>query len=394
MKVKHIILFLLIIMLLIPTAISCGSKDNAITSNLRVARSNLVNSDGWAYYRNAAGVYKIRPDGTDKTLVLDIPPLLWQVYEDRIYYIPFENIDGIYMPHEAYGMYISDEEEDEIYYSIYSCNTDGSDNEFICKTPLTVPSETRTRLNVAHGWIYLGFERDGKVGNYDLYRINVDGTGMTMVNPGEECFFDFSIDDDGWIYYITIGGYEGKQGAQLWHMHHDGTEKQQLMQEVSWAIDYTDNEIFYIDMSENRFCGDIYAVSRDGAEKRKVAECEANSAWSFIKVIGDWVYYIDTGDNPGVYKVKTDGSERTRISILSELGFTRLVVIDNWLSYLSVDREYLEMIRISDMYETDDLLDQIHEDQLESALFTFDTDDPFYQWHIDRFYTFEVRKYE
>lgn len=392
MKAKHIILYSLIIILLIPIAFSCVPKDDVLTSDLGVARSNLVNSDGWAYYRNAAGVYKIRPDGTDKTLVLDIPPLLWQVYEDRIYYIPFENIDGIYMPHEAYGMYLSlEEEDDDIYYSIYSCSTDGSDNEFICETPLTVPSGTRMRMNVAYGWIYLGLERDGKVGNYDLYRINVDGTGMTMVNPAEEYFFDYSIDDDGWIYYLTAGEFEDEKGLQLWRMHHDGKIKQQVMQDIGWVIDYSKSEIFYTEVDDD-YVGNIYAISFFGSDKRKVVECEA--LFSFLKVIGDWVYYIDTGENPGVYKVKTDGSERTRISILSGLEYTHLVVIDNWLTYLSIDREYLEMIRISDMYETDDLLDQIHEDQLENALSTFDADDPFYQWHIDRYYTFEVRKYE
>lgn len=379
MDMKRIVFLILIIMLLITTAVSCVPKSESRTSDLGVSRGNLVSSDGWVYYSRADGLHKIRPDGNDKTLVLDTCPLIFSIYEDRIYYVPYDEIKNHYIP---------DEEEVVTVYSIYSCNTDGSNNKFICEIPRALPSRGRMQMRIVDGWIYVGLRYDSGTG-YDLYRMKVDGTGMTMITPWNE-LFDYSIDDDGWIYYMTSGEFEGSLGGQLWRMRHDGTEKQQLMQEVSWAIDYTETEIYYIDMSENNFYGDIYAISRKGPKKRKVAECEAESTYSFLKVIGDWVYYLDDGV---FYKVRTDGSGLTEIPSFL-LSDSKITVVDNWLTYRSKDFKYLEMVRISDMYDTDDLYDLIFEDQLESALRDLDMDDPIDQRLAERYENYETRKYE
>lgn len=63
--------------------------------------------------------------------------------------------------------------------------------------------------------------------------------------------------------------------------------------------------------------------------------------------------------------------------------------------------EHIEMIRISDMYDTDDLLDQINTEVWEALireLSTHNTDDPLERKFIDRvikmYENFEVRKYE
>lgn len=97
---KRIILLMLAIMMLIPMAVSCVPKVESLTSDLGVSRSNVVSSDGWAYYGNADGLHKISPDGSDKTLILDATPLIFLIYEDRIYYIPVEKSDRKCIPIE------------------------------------------------------------------------------------------------------------------------------------------------------------------------------------------------------------------------------------------------------------------------------------------------------
>ena len=201
-------------------------------------------------------------------------------------------------------------------------------------------------------------------------------------------FFDYSIDDDGWIYYLTGGEYEGRKGAQLWRMHHDGTKKHQIMNEVGWAIDYSNNEIYYSDIESY----DIYTISFYGYNKRKIAYGEW-TIW-FIKVIGDWIYYRDGGSNEGLYKIRTDGGGFTKIPVVSYPGYNRMVVIDNWLIYTSEDGMFNEMVRINDIYDTDDLFEQILAERLESILRKLDPDDPFEQARIKRYKETGTRKYE
>lgn len=382
---KHIILFLLIIMMLIPTAVSCTPKDDTLTSDLGINRDTAT-QNGWRYYRHPDGIYKIRTNGEDKTLILSKIPRVFSVYEDRVYYIPYdENISRLIATEEDYIAYIS----------LYSCSTDGGDDQVICETQLDLGKMDKMQIRVVDGWIFIGFKPDELHADYDLYRMRIDDTELTMISQTDDLIFDFSIDNDGWIYYITAGELEDKPVAELCRMGYDGIVKQQLMQEVAWAMDYSDNEIFYIgEYGEN-----IYAVSYTETYKRKVVECEAST--SFFKVIGDWVYYIDVGDDPGLYKFKTDGSDRRRIPVLSWPSYTRATVVDNWLTYLSEDRESLEMIRISDTHDTDALLDQIRTEVWEvqiRELSERNTDDPIEQMiidsYIDRYENFEIRKYE
>lgn len=371
---KRIILLLLIIMMLIPMAVSCAPKSNSLTSDLGVSRSNIVSPDGWAYYGSADGLFKIRPDGTDKTLILDATPLMYSIYEERIYYIPVE-------------------EDHSTDCSIYSCRNDGTDVDMVSETQFLLSS--MKIMKIVDGWIFLGVEHAEMFTSYDLYRVRVDGTGMTKISQTDEPLLDCSIDGD-WIYYL-IQGWTYEEGVTLrfWRMRHDGTDKQLLMQEVPSAIDYNKTEIFYFDDvygRKGRPCGDIYAVSLYSPEKRKVLECDAEI--DFIKVVGDWVYYIEIGDNWGFYKVKTDGSDRTKIPVKYLPKSNRTAVIDNWLTYRSNDFKYLEMVRISDKYNTDDLLDQIFEDQLESAIRNLDMDDIYDQRLAERYEEYEIRKYE
>lgn len=96
---KRVILLMLIIMLLIPMVVSCAPKNDTRTSDLLVSRRDIVSSDGWAYYSSADGLHKIRPNGEDKTVVLDALPLMFSIYKDRIFYIPVEVDSCITIPY-------------------------------------------------------------------------------------------------------------------------------------------------------------------------------------------------------------------------------------------------------------------------------------------------------
>lgn len=240
-------------------------------------------------------------------------------------------------------------------------------------------------MSIVDDWIYIGLLRDERPATgCELYRVSIDGAGMMEITPWNDVL-DYSIDDDGWIYYLAAGEFESKEGVQLWRMRHDGEHTQPVMQQVGRIIDYSNGEAYYSDVDDDN----IYAVSFFGTDKRKIVECE--SALWFLKVVDDWVYYVEDGVS---YKVRKDGSDLTEISVETPLSYLGLVVVDNWLTYRSEDLEYCEMVRISDIYDTDDLYDLIFEDQLESMLRNLDPDDPADQFMAEKYKNLKIRKYE
>jgi ribosomal protein L20A (L18A) len=48
-----------------------------------------------------------------------------------------------------------------------------------------------------------------------------------------------------------------------------------------------------------------------------------------INVVGDWLYYANGSDMFNIYKIRTDGTERTSLNV----GGTYINVAGNWIFY-------------------------------------------------------------
>ncbi len=62
--------------------------------------------------------------------------------------------------------------------------------------------------------------------------------------------------------------------------------------------------IYYSSKSE----GKMYKEKKDGSEKTAVT----NDSASDINVIGDWIYYKNNSDSGSIYKIKADGTGKTK----------------------------------------------------------------------------------
>jgi len=85
----------------------------------------------------------------------------------------------------------------------------------------------------------------------------------------------------------------------------------------------TEDKYYYISPE-----GGIVGINHDGSDSTKVVQDKAYQ----IVMMGDYIYYINTDDNSTLYKVKTDGTSKTK------LGNTRVVEIDtanNCIYYIS-----------------------------------------------------------
>lgn len=318
MKKKRIIMLLLTVVLLIPIAVSCARADDTQTSDLGLGLSTYQEYDGWIYYSDLSSgqLYKMKPDGDERTEISGVQTFNFVINEDRIYYTA----------------------ENER--ALYSSNTDGSDKTFICEKRFRMwPTH---KMYVVDDWIYC-------IPKYNvLCKMKTDGTQLTWLTQPINPITDFCISGE-WVYYI-VQDY-GESRYHLYRMHTDGTQKTQLTQDTcgSRGMDFDENWIYYVDSEGGIYKQDFYI-----SEPIKLVDCDR---CSFLKVIGDCVYY---NDDLAFYKVKTDGSERTKITnVVPDSRFVD--VWDNWLIYIdrSKDRAIAHMIRVGNSHKTDALIDKI-----------------------------------
>lgn len=74
----------------------------------------------------------------------------------------------------------------------------------------------------------------------------------------------------------------------------------------------------------------IYKVRTDGSMKTRVN----NDRSARINVLGDWIYYSNLDDNGNIYKIRTDGSNRTR---LNDEECRVINVVGDWIYYVNKD---------------------------------------------------------
>ncbi len=136
--------------------------------------------------------------------------------------------------------------------------------------------------------------------NYDyyLYKMRKDGSQKQIVTKG--CVIAINVVGE-WIYYTD----ENQSNRGIFKIKLDGTEKTKLISgRYSWVY-VAGDKIYY---SPSNHSGKIYCMNTDGSSNRVV--CSENC--SYANVVGEWIYYINA-DTYDVYKIRTDGSERTRV---------------------------------------------------------------------------------
>ena len=126
----------------------------------------------------------------------------------------------------------------------------------------------------------------------------IGNTSANIVNFG-------SIAKEGNYIYTSIL-VDGKY--KLHKMNLDGSNPIKITDDNASYINVVDGWIYYLDFIK----GDIYKVKTDGTSKTKIFS--KHGIFS-MQVIGDWIYYnIDTGVSY-FYKVKTDGTLDQKINI-------------------------------------------------------------------------------
>ncbi|AKN30263.1 hypothetical protein Ccar_05255 [Clostridium carboxidivorans P7] len=204
---------------------------------------------------------------------------------------------------------------DDFNTKICKVKTDGSDETIVCKANYDsgpYANDDKWDMTVVGDWIYYHDDYYAGDGKDSIYKIKTDGTCKQMVC---DCFTDSMIVYGDWIYYRDA------LDCKIYKVTTDGKNKSKLNDDGSVQAfkigGIIDGWIYY------SYSSDVYKVRIDGSEKTKIFNIEHDNkeCVSNINVSNGWMYYrIQCAVSPNnsdvdgkVFKVKLDGSCNTKL---------------------------------------------------------------------------------
>jgi hypothetical protein len=273
----------------------------------------------WIYYFFKDKLYKIKTDGTQKTLLLNKDGYYLNIVNDWIYYVQ-ESSD------------------------IYRVKTDGTENTLILHDDLNIG-----KMDVIGNYIrYLHKNQEHRT-QFLLQRNNLDGTGKVV--------FEFPYDvrefvtDNEWMYIRDYkrddkGDYSLSDTKQvIYKTKEDGSSRTR----ISGLKDYLKILIegdymyyLYYEEDEQSIYKYLYREKTDGTNKQKL--CDDELVYDkFVNISNGWIYYQNASDDDKIYKIKLDGTQRTKVC--DEDCGLYLLVVGDWIIYDDSDFKGLYMIR-------------------------------------------------
>lgn len=166
----------------------------------------------------------------------------------------------------------------------------------------------------------------------------VDNTGK-MIKINDEYSSDINIVKDH-IYYRSF--------SKLYKMNLDGSEKVEIITDANGYTSGIENLVvkgdwIYYTYVEQKNYG-LFKVKTDGSNKTKLSDNYASE----INLVNDYIYYTNSSDGHSIYKIKVDGSERTKISTYAGYG---LNIVDNWIYYLVPEGAFTEKGQQTKIYK-------------------------------------------
>ena len=161
-------------------------------------------------------------------------------------------------------------------------------------------------LNVAENVLYYSNWSDG----HSIYRANLNGSNPTRLTDGPAQ--QISLAGDRLVFV---------RNRQIYSMPRVGGTTFLVTADVAENATAWGEWIYYANGSDGY---KPYRVKIDGTGRTKIA----NDETLFMNVAGDWLFYSNLSDGEKLYRVKTDGSQRSKVS-------------DDRVGYLNIDQRFL-----------------------------------------------------
>lgn len=301
---------------------SSGDTDSDAIENAGNTSGNLrnggfvVEKNGWIYYiKNGNKICKIRTDGTEETKLADVKDARsLNVIDNSLYYVASTDQS-------------TDVHSNKDSIAIYKEGISGGYSTSLISEDEDNYGKGYPYMKVVDHWVcyspqfhYISKEN---ANFYDtFYRLDSD-TRDANKSSGE--YFKSMFVEGGFVYYTTLGDNRIRQMPTSGNKKDDGTtdnSKEKDLGIKGVIRDVVNGYIYYDDVD-----GDTYKIKVDGTEKTKITSLPDK----FI-IYGDWIYYVVQG-NDNLYqlrKMKIDGTQDTGFNAYKVDNFS---ITGDWVYY-------------------------------------------------------------
>ncbi|WP_432664426.1 DUF5050 domain-containing protein [Wukongibacter baidiensis] len=270
-----------------------GTELRKIADNANLSISNIFAYEDWIFYINSKDnrtLYKVKMDGSENVRVTNsINIKTFRYSNDSVYFI--------------------DECRDNYLYGI----DENSSNISL------LSNEKMRHITITDDWIFY----TNPIDSNKLYKVKKDGTKKTKIT-NDNLPIGFMIDGD-WIYYTNHGERGRKYKIKV-----DGSNRSIIKNEPIFSLSVNKGWIYFVKGDSDRD-GTIHKMKADGSNEKKLGnDLVPTIGINGIQIIDDWIYYINKSDNGNLYRMKIDGSDRTKITDRFVSG---MIIIDDWIYY-------------------------------------------------------------
>ena len=178
-------------------------------------------------------------------------------------------------------------------------------------------------INVSGDWIF--YCKDAV---YGLYKIKTDGSSDTQVS--NSIITQAYVVND-YIYYI-----KDSDGGKIYRMKNDGTKDTPLTDVRVNSFVISGDMIYYVSAYDNM----LYRIEQGKTNGTRLSISDKIKEFN---ISGDWVYYSNRLDNNKLYKCKTDGSGRIK---MSDISSGNINIAGNTVFYKDINSKELKFYRI------------------------------------------------
>ena len=185
-----------------------------------------------------------------------------------------------------------------------------------------------------------------------IFTTCINGTDRQMIDSRAGTIGNLNVIGD-WIYHTrTYAHIDVPAGRPSWYsggiyrMQLDGTRLERVSDDNALFVNVVDGWIYYANLNSIQ---NLYRIRTSGRDRERLSDSIVGS----LNVVGEWAYYslatqvypsVAIGNellpDGGLYKIRLDGTERTRIS---DVNTQRFVVDNNWIYYIDSNWYFYRM---------------------------------------------------
>ncbi len=213
--------------------------------------------------------------------------------------------------------------------SLYpNCNTD----------KLNFTTKSKYKDLIEDGWIYSNV-------NGELYKISINGDERIKLSEEDATYITLNND---WLYYVSYD-------TDLCKIKTDGTNRS-IVKSDSKAMDLAihNNWLYYLDREK-------YKIHRLNLEDGAVMSVGTEAVSTWFKIDEGWIYYkgYNWTDDAKIYKISALGSKKSALSNDKPSGFQSegrsvrfslyedICILDGWIYYINdYNNKYLYKIKL------------------------------------------------